>query len=234
MNYIGSKNKLSKHLLPIMLAERGNRAWVEPFVGGANMIDKIKTGRRIGNDVNANLIALHQAMQNGWIPPDNVSEEAYYEVKKNKEKYFPEIVAFVGFCCSFSRKYWGGYSKSNTGRNSAGEGQRNLLKQAENIEDVEFVSIDYREMVIPDNSLIYCDPPYKDIKQYQTTGKFNHDIFWDWCRKKKSEGHIIFISEYNAPNDFECVKEVKRTISLGLNSNSKKVTEKLFREKDNV
>ncbi len=34
MQYMGSKNKIAKHILPIMLAERGDRVWVEPFVGG--------------------------------------------------------------------------------------------------------------------------------------------------------------------------------------------------------
>jgi len=43
MKYMGSKNRIAKHLLPIMLAERKpDQWWVEPFVGGANMIDKVE------------------------------------------------------------------------------------------------------------------------------------------------------------------------------------------------
>lgn len=41
---MGSKNRIAKHLLPIMLKEaekHGITKWVEPFVGGANMIDKV-------------------------------------------------------------------------------------------------------------------------------------------------------------------------------------------------
>jgi DNA adenine methylase len=41
MKYMGSKNRIAKYILPIMLKERGQRIWVEPFVGGANMIDKV-------------------------------------------------------------------------------------------------------------------------------------------------------------------------------------------------
>jgi len=44
MKYMGSKNRIAKHLLPIMLAEcekHNIEKWVEPFVGGANMIDKV-------------------------------------------------------------------------------------------------------------------------------------------------------------------------------------------------
>ena len=48
MQYMGSKNRIAKHILPIMLAERKpDQWWVEPFVGGANMIDKVE-GNRIG------------------------------------------------------------------------------------------------------------------------------------------------------------------------------------------
>ena len=39
---MGSKNRIAKQILPIMLKQRGNRTWVEPFVGGGNMIDKVQ------------------------------------------------------------------------------------------------------------------------------------------------------------------------------------------------
>lgn len=37
MKYMGSKNRIAKHILPIMLKEmqdKGYTTWVEPFVGG--------------------------------------------------------------------------------------------------------------------------------------------------------------------------------------------------------
>ena len=44
MQYVGSKNKLSKDLAPIIQSyiTEGTKGYLEPFVGGANMIDKIK------------------------------------------------------------------------------------------------------------------------------------------------------------------------------------------------
>ena len=40
MKYMGSKNRIAKYILPIMLESRAEgMTWVEPFVGGANMID---------------------------------------------------------------------------------------------------------------------------------------------------------------------------------------------------
>lgn len=47
MKYLGSKNKIAKHILPIMLENRDGKTWVEPFVGGANTIDKIDGKRMI-------------------------------------------------------------------------------------------------------------------------------------------------------------------------------------------
>lgn len=65
--------------------------------------------------------------------------------------------------------------------------------------------MDYKEMVIPNNSLIYCDPPYKGTRPYIGDNKIIHKEFWDWCRHKRNNGHLIFVSEYNAPSDFECI-----------------------------
>lgn len=56
MKYMGSKNRLSKYILPLMLKYRKEgMVWVEPFVGGGNMIDKVK-GERIGADSNKYVI----------------------------------------------------------------------------------------------------------------------------------------------------------------------------------
>ena len=52
MKYMGSKNRIAKEILPIILEHKNNvRFYIEPFVGGANVIDKIdKSLNRIGFD----------------------------------------------------------------------------------------------------------------------------------------------------------------------------------------
>ena len=60
MRYVGSKNKISRELAPIIqsyITEETN-GYLEPFVGGANMIDKIKCKNKIGCDIHKELIAL--------------------------------------------------------------------------------------------------------------------------------------------------------------------------------
>ena len=232
MNYVGSKRRIAQYILPLMINERKGRTWVEPFVGGANMIDKIIVGKKIGNDIHPYLIVLHKAIQNGWIPPSEISEKEYYDIKENKESYAPELVGFVGFLCSFGGKWQGGYAGSNNKKNYAKQGKTSILKQAKYLKNVDFRCGDYRKLDIPDNSLIYCDPPYCDTEGYYKLSKdFDSQIFWQWCRDKKEEGHIVFISEYNAPEDFECIKEINIKMTLAENSNTTLRTERLFKQK---
>lgn len=95
------------------------------------------------------------------------------------------------------------------------------------LQGVNLICSSYLELDIPSNSLIYCDPPYRGTTSYADRG-FNHDLFWDWCRKKTDEGHKVFVSEYNAPKDFECVWEKKVNNTLVKDTGSKQGIEKLF------
>lgn len=225
MKYVGSKNRHAKELLPIILKDRReNQYYIEPFVGGFNMIDKVK-GMRIANDSNYYLIELFKAVQSGWVPPKNISEEEYKNARLNKTSLPPHLVGFIGFCCSYSGKFFGGFARGE-GRNYADESSRNLLKQAENIKGVEIYNKSYVDLYIPKNSIIYCDPPYQGTTKYKD--EIDYTVFWDWVREKSKEGHKVFVSEYNAPIDFICVwsKEVNNT--LVQNTGSKKGIEKLF------
>lgn len=51
--------------------------YIEPFVGGANIIDKIKCERKIGSDKNKYLIALLQRVQSGKPLLEEVPKELY-------------------------------------------------------------------------------------------------------------------------------------------------------------
>ena len=227
---MGSKNRIAKFVLPIMIKEANEKritTWAEPFVGGANMIDKV-VGNRIGNDINEYLVALLIALRDGYVPPTNVSKELYYAIKSKPQEYPKELVGFVGFLCSFGGKWWGGYAFDKKGTNYAERGSRCLVKQAKNFDGIVFKCGSYLELEIPENSLIYCDPPYANTCRYKDD--FNHDIFWDWCMAQTKSGHTVFISEYNAPNDFVCVKEIQHKTILDKNSQYPRI-EKLFRYK---
>lgn len=229
MKYMGSKARIAKHILPIMLKDRKEgQYYVEPFVGGANMIDKVD-GLRIGADINPYNICLFKGIQEGFVPPDFVSESDYKKAQQNRE--VNPLVSFVGYGCSYSGKWFGGYARGNDAkgnpRNYCLESKKNIMNQSHNIKDILFINSSYDEFEIPDNSIIYCDPPYENTTSYKD--KFNHSKFWQWCRDMANKGHKIFVSEYNAPDDFKCLWEMEVNSSLTKDTGSKKAKEKLFK-----
>ena len=237
MQYMGSKNRIAKHILPIMLAERKpDQWWVEPFVGGANMIDKV-TGKRIGADSNEFLIkALRLIRDEPTAIPDLITEEDYQKAKD--EMVLDGLTGFIGFSMSFGAKWFGGYARTVSGTKGCIENMKtrtrrskqNAINQSKNLKGVRFIHSDYRILDLPPNSLIYCDPPYEGTTKYKDG--FGHTEFWQWCRDKTKEGHVVFISEYTAPEDFECVWQ-KEIVNLLNNKDTgrKKAVEKLFRYK---
>ena len=76
------------------------------------------------------------------------------------------------------------------------------------------MNMDYRNLYIPKESLIYCDIPYKNTKKYSTSIKFDYEAFYEWCREKSKLGNKIFISEYEMPSDFKCVWQKQVTNSM--------------------
>lgn len=227
MKYVGSKNRHAKELLKIILKDRKPGQWyVEPFVGGANMIDKVD-GNRIGSDTNRYLIALLTYMQSNGFSAPSVDERLYRNVKGNKDDYPDWFVGYVGFCLSFGAKWFGGYRRDNVGYDYNTSAQRNITKQVPAIKGVQFHCLDYWDLDIPDNSIVYCDPPYADTTKYAgNKDKFDHEKFWKWA-SELSKHHRVFVSEYNAPDDWECVwtKDVPANLAI---HNQKRNQEKLF------
>jgi DNA adenine methylase len=231
---MGSKARLAKDLAPLMndiIKKFEIGKYIEPFVGGANMIQYIECENKFGSDNNDYLIQLWKALQDGWIPPSELSKELYNDIKQNKDNYNKELVAVAGFCATYNAKWFGGYAgivqtKINTQRNYYDEAVRNILKQTEHVKDVEFLNADYTYFSDFKNSLIYCDPPYEGTTQYGTSKEFHYERFWDWIRAMSSN-NIVLVSEYNAPDDFVNVYEKALTTTLDKNSRKKDV-EKLF------
>lgn len=233
MKYMGSKARIAKDISPIIneiIQNNGLDIYIEPFVGGANMIQHINSTIRIGYDNNQYLIAFWKAIQRGWNPLESVdmTKGLYQAIKDKPENYPMEMVALAGFCASYNAKWFGGYAgtvktKINTYRNYYDEAVRNVLKQAEHIMDVVFDAADYRQIKIK-NTLIYCDPPYQGTTGYKDS--FDHEEYWDWVRKM-SRDNIVLCSEYHAPPDFECIWQKQLTTTLDKASRGKAV-EKLF------
>lgn len=226
MKYMGSKRRIVKEILPIILKDRKpDQYYVEPFVRGGNVIEKV-TGNRIAGDNNRYLIALFKKMQEGATFIPSVGELNYSIIRDNKDKYDDWLVGYVGFQLSFGAKFFGGYRRDKIGvRDYEKEAQNNIRKQQPFIKGVEFYHSEYWELPIPKNSIIYCDPPYANTTKYSKD--FDHNKFWLWCEHMVKNGHKVFVSEYAAPSHWNIVweKEVKTQLDV---SDTKVAVEKLF------
>ncbi len=228
MRYMGGKHRLAKSLAAIFTEHRDpGQCYVEPFVGAVNVIIRMR-GWRIGSDIESPLIELWKKVRDGWIPPTLVSEDEWRHIKLHQANYPPELVAFAGYGCSFGGKFFGGYARGREGGSSfSGESSRGCIKKREGLQGVELACSPYDEITPPPKSLIYCDPPYQGRTSYQN--KFDSDKFWQWCRDRSDDGHNVFVSELQAPDDFKIIWE-KDLKSRGLRSvsNQKQVIERLY------
>lgn len=241
---MGSKSRIAKYIVPIIqkyIDENNITTYIEPFVGGANVIDKIECKEKIGTDKNKYLIALLKRVQENKPLLKEVPKELYDKARSvfnndDTSMFQDWEVGNIGFLASYNGRWFDGgyaktgYEKTKNGlrlRNYYQESKNNILEQASNIKDVKFDYSDYRDYVYLSNCLIYVDPPYQGTKQYANATKFDYDEFWNTMREW-SKDNIVLISEQNAPDDFECIweQEVSRSIKAADKSKS---TEKLFR-----
>lgn len=242
MVYMGSKSKYAQYIAPILqktINDRGVSLYVEPFVGGANMIDKIKCERRIGYDRSDTLIALlNQARDDFSKVLADGSRELWDKGKGYvKDGIMPDdmTLAEIGameFFASFSNGgFPRGYAKNVAGRNYFQEARANMEKQAPNLKGIEFYQSNYYDLAKITGAVIYCDPPYANTKHYGYTNqeKMDYVRFWNWVRELSKENYV-FVSEQVAPDDFEIVWEMEAKRTNGKDNNFK-ATEKLFRYK---
>lgn len=96
------------------------------------------------------------------------------------------------------------------------------LENLQMLQSIETSKLDYRQVAIPYDSVVYADPPYKGKAAYSV--KFDSDLFFDWCR---NQNFPIYISEYDAPKDFKAVFEINKTNCLCAEKNFTN-KEKLF------
>ena len=213
MQYFGGKVRIVKELALFLNNQlKEGQPFIDLFCGSCNVISKIDNNRlRIANDKHYYLIEMWRALQNGWEMPNEITEKEYQYIKNNKDEK-PYLTGFVGFGCSFSGKWFGGFCRNNTNRNYCLNAKNSNLKLLSNLQDVIFYNEDYRNTNIPIGSLVYCDIPYKDTTQYckGEVGEFNHDEFYQWVRENSNK-YEIYVSEYkeNVPEDFEIVWETK-------------------------
>lgn len=253
ISYVGSKKKIIKEIAPIIQKElvgESDQIWyIEPFVGGCNSMAHIKAPIRVGCDINDWLIAFWQEIT-FYTPsflPSVVTKEEYDDYRQQYNDYLEgkiqltrrekAIIGFVSFASSYGAKQWGGYARGKAAngspRNYTNEVRNAVVKNFPLIKDVIFNRAkSYDELSYDkfncEKVVIYCDPPYAETTKYRT-GDFDHDKFWNWCREVSKIDYVtLLVSEYKAPEDFECLWQKEITSTLTKHNDMTKI-EKLFR-----
>lgn len=237
MVYQGSKERISKHICPIIqsyIDKTDAETFIDAFCGGANVIQHISAKNKIGYDTNPYLIALLNNLNKVEEIEVPISKELYEKCKliwKNETHELPDwYVGAIGFIASFGGKFYNGsYIKdsgyeSNPNRHIHMERKNNILKQIPKIQDCKFEVKDFFTLDVK-GTVIYCDPPYNKTTKYPYD-HYEYEKFWDKTREL-SENNIVLVSELSAPEDFKKIweKEIRNTVGK---SNSLKQQEKLF------
>jgi DNA adenine methylase len=227
LRYLGGKTRIAKQIAEQINRVRKPGQWVwEPFCGGLSVTVALsKAGPVWATDANPALIALYQAVRNGWQPPTELSEADWRAAKSLPDS--DPLKAFAGFGCSFGGKWFSGYARGEN-RNWADECARSLIRDAKTLPAfgcINFLSVEPRET----QALLYCDPPYAGTEPYSALAPFDSARFLlrvaEWSRFTD-----VFVSEYAFPLGV-CVweKQKPKTISgKGGGAASPTATERLY------
>jgi site-specific DNA-adenine methylase len=239
--YQGGKKRLGKRISKVIQAVENDLVenkldYFEPFVGMGGVLKHMCSEPRssqprssqprssknyysdrkiIASDINKDLILMWKALQKGWKPPKTCSEKKYIELKYST-KHSPER-GYIGVVASWGGMFFHAYrlKYAKGDKNFMDEGYRAIMKMVPIVENVKFLSGSYDEY-LPENMLIYCDPPYKGNKLGDKNSlfqNFNHDEFWETMRNW-SKKNIVIISESSAPKDFKKIWSAKSTVLI--------------------
>lgn len=234
MRYQGGKTLIAKPIAEIISAEREREredvAFVSLFCGTCAVESKLVDcfDKVICNDKNRYIVEMFKAFQNGYEFPDFVDYEMWDYVRNHKEENLA-LTGFIGFGCSFGGRFFQGYARNKGDRNNcAKEAKNSLLKIKDAVQKMEFSNLDYQDVLLPNDCIVYCDPPYNNTKSYVYDGKFDSDKFWDYMRII-SRDHLVFISEQNAPGDFVSIWEKSKPRCLSKDPDKRfHITEHLY------
>jgi len=228
MQYMGGKTRIAKSLARVMLDSTIARVgYVEPFVGaGSVAVEMTPHFRHVFlSDASPDLIMMWQALQNGWKPPKIVTEDMY-----NFYRHAPASAprGFIGYGCSFGGKWFGGYARDPRKPWSFAQTAINgLSEKIVVLQTAHFYELNYRDMLIPNDAVVYCDPPYRGKTKYERLANFDSDEFWQTAKEWSSYANV-FVSEYTAPLGWVSIWNAQPKMTLRVDDNQSTATEHLW------
>lgn len=221
MRYLGGKHHLSKWVMDNILFSMGSCAkYREPFVGSAAVFSRIAPYFRdsVASDAHLDLVLMWKALAGGWQPPTHVSKEEYEALRHSEPS---ALRGLVGYGASFGGKWFGGYVdtawdefyKRNT-RPYLETAARSVTNISPVFERFPIEHLDYREIEVDEETLVYCDPPYAGTTGYTAVGGFDSDVFWEKAALWAKAGATVIVSEESCPEGWDVLSEKKRKAKL--------------------
>lgn len=93
---------------------------------------------------------------------------------------------------------------------------------------IGFSSLSYDQVEIttpPEETILYCDPPYLSTATYRGINRFNHEAFFKWASESP---YSVFVSEYCDIPDLTLIYEKDKIVKMAADSNANKSTERLY------
>lgn len=129
MIYQGSKRRLGKHILPIILEGKDRKTpFYDVFCGGGNLSDQVGDRRVFASDIDPYAIAYLSRLRytTSGLPQnrEEFTEEDYAHVKNNQEQYAPSFLGHVGYNLSFGGKWHSLAQRKEILQDETGKGRK--------------------------------------------------------------------------------------------------------------
>lgn len=223
LKWIGNKRKYAKEIVSLMPTEINT--YIEPFLGSGAVMGElleqrkneegIRVNRVIGSDALEPLIGIFNFVKEdpqlliGYygdvIERFNVNRESVYlEVRErfNQTRNPLDFLILSRTCYSgiirFRKK--DGYMSTPIGPHKPigrEEFAERALRWSELVEDVEFVTRDYKDSInmAREGDLVYCDPPYTHSQGILYGAQdFSIDELWECIQQAKNRGAKVMLS----------------------------------------
>lgn len=198
--------------------------YVEPFFGGGAvfcwMMDNYKFLKVVINDTNKELMGIYKSIRDN--PTEFIKETKRYQDEfirlsewsrklmwhETQREYWETQDPFMlYFLMQYSFNGIWTTSKSSNGLFAGSFGYprepirkfvnaENIYQWSKALEKVEMTEIDFEEVTVPKNSLVYCDPPY--INANVSYGSIftleDQKRCFRWSRKISQEGNYVMLS----------------------------------------
>ena len=179
MNYTGGKYRIIKDLLGIFPSDCAN--FLDLFAGGLDVSINYDAKSKSANDINKYLIGIYQAFQSKSY--DDIfsylrgRQEEFQLSKTNKEGYLKyrdfynhsernplDLYLLMNYSFNYQIRFNNNHDYNNpfgNNRSSWNESLQNRLKEFMIlIKDIQFTSLDFRDIDYKSYDFVYADPPY--------------------------------------------------------------------------